>query len=609
MRDLNGRTLLYLALLAALTALGFQFGYGNQVEQFSLVRRMADPSFAAGDFYIDSAVQFGPRYYYSLALSALAGVAPMPVVILVLSLITNFALAALTFDTARRHLSDERLAGALAALAVIVNQGFALGFAGYLRFESYQPANPAIVLALGGFALLLAKKRLWAAPAFAGAAVLHPLIGVETAVIAYGACALSEVVQQRKPLPIMRAWLAYVPSGLVFSAAVVAAWVLPALGHPTAKIPDAEFFDILARFRAPHHYLATEMPKEQFVRAGLFILATFGLFALHLKERGLRFADTALAAAGLIVCGLCAASVLLVDVLELRAFTTAQLFRTLLLVKWVGILFFAARAAKWLKAGSPLAWVGALAPILATGEAQPYVLLFSLIGVEGARRLGVGKVTRWVLAGLLALLAVRYQLMLGEWKDFGRGVIGAGILVSFFALGERLALRLAAGGVVGAAIAFGVVNRDLGYDFKSDIFEPTYSFADLKGADADIARWARANTPKDSLWLTPPNFEAFRLIAERPIVADFTSIPFGDAALREWRERMRSVYGEAEGGGFRALGKMAETYRLGEPALLEAARSRYGATHAVLDRDTPFAGPVLYVNARFKAVSLEAPAS
>jgi hypothetical protein len=608
MRIFEGRALHYLLLIAALPLLGYQFGYGNQVEQFSLVRRLVDPTFLRGDFYVDSAAGFGPRYYYSLVVAWLTRLAPLPAVILVLTFLTNLALAAVTFDVAKRHLAVERFAGPLAALVVIVNSSFALGFAGYLRFESFQPANLAIAFALGGFSLLLAEKRLLAAPAFAAAAAMHPLIGVEVAAIAYGAAGLAEIVKHRRPLPILRAWIAYVPSTLLFGAAVFAAWVLPGLGEQTASIPDSEFFHILAELRAPHHYLAREMPNEQFVRAGLFMAALAGLAFLHLKENGLRFAPTALALAAVLVCVLCVASVIFVDLMQLRLFTTAQLFRTLLIVKWVGLLFFAARAAKWLEDGKPLSWVGAVAPVLATGEAQPYVLVATLIVVEGARRLRVGPVVQWVLAGLLALFAIRYLLILGEWKDFGRGVIGAGILVCFFALQQWMAPRLAATGAVGLAIGFGVANRDLGYDFKSDIFEPTYAYRDLRTTSADVARWAEANSPKDSVWITPPTFEAFRLIAQRPIVADFTSLPFQDAAMREWAQRMEALYGKVEGGGFTAQRAMIDNYRIGDPARLEAAARRYGATHAVLYADTPWAGPVLYQNAEYKAVQLSEPA-
>ena len=44
MRTINSRDLQYLLLIAALPVLGYHFGFGNQVEQLSLVARMDDPS-------------------------------------------------------------------------------------------------------------------------------------------------------------------------------------------------------------------------------------------------------------------------------------------------------------------------------------------------------------------------------------------------------------------------------------------------------------------------------------------------------------------------------------------------------------------------------------
>ena len=53
---MSRRDAIFVMLAAALPVLGYQFGLGNQVEQFSIVRRLSDPDFIPADFYVNSAV-------------------------------------------------------------------------------------------------------------------------------------------------------------------------------------------------------------------------------------------------------------------------------------------------------------------------------------------------------------------------------------------------------------------------------------------------------------------------------------------------------------------------------------------------------------------------
>lgn len=590
----------YLLLIAALPIVGYQFGLGNQVEQFSLVRRLGDPTFLPDDFYINTAAVFGPRYYYSLALSWLTKVASLPAIIFILTYLTNLGLAAVSFHAARRHLQTDRIGGAIAALLVVANSGFALGLAGFIRFESYQPANIAIALALFGLSSLLAGKRLLAAACFAAAALFHPLIGVEIGAISFAACGLAELSRRRSFGETLRAWIGYLPAGLLFAAAAAAAWVRPSQGE--LRIPDAEFFAILPLFRAPHHYLALSFPHEHYLMVFLFVAGLAYLAAAFVREKGLGFEIGALAIAAAIVLALCAVSVLLVDVLHNRPFATAQVFRMLLLVKWIGFLLFAWVASRWIAGGGWLPWVAALVPVLVTGDDQPQAMVASIGAMEAARRLNSGPVGRAVLAGLLVLFGASVAMESAACKEIVRAVVGAICLRLLFGTAWGSSARALATGLVAGVIAFGWVGRDLRP--SAGCVDASYSWDDLRGPETDIARWAKSNTPADSIWLTPPDFENFRLLAERAIVVDYTSIPFKDAAMREWRSRMRIAYGDVEGSGFWGLDEMKASYRASDPARLRQVGRRYGATYAVLYSDTPWAGPTLYRNADYKAVRL-----
>ena len=57
----------------------------------------------------------------------------------------------------------------------------------------------------------------------------------------------------------------------------------------------------------------------------------------------------------------------------------------------------------------------------------------------------------------------------------------------------------------------------------------------------ELSRWARANTPVDSLFLVPPNDSAFRLEAQRSAVVGFKHVPQLSGELVEWKRRLDRV--------------------------------------------------------------------
>lgn len=66
----------------------------------------------------------------------------------------------------------------------------------------------------------------------------------------------------------------------------------------------------------------------------------------------------------------------------------------------------------------------------------------------------------------------------------------------------------------------------------------------LQGDDGgylELAEWARENTPRDALFLVPPDEESFRIHARRAIVVNFKGVPQLSAELPEWRDRLSFV--------------------------------------------------------------------
>ena len=557
---------------------------------------------------MNSAAQFGPRIYYAHVLAWMQDILPLPLITHGLAVLCNFALASVTYYAATRLLHTNALGGLLAAVFVVTNGSFSLGLAGYLRFESFQPANPAIPLALIGMVLLI---KLWPFRALGPlilSALAHPLIGMEIALIAY--CATGLAILLRPPeAGILRSLTPAVASGLLFAIAMYLAWILPMSDTNTIRMSDAEFFETLAQFRSPHHYLGLSFPQLSWMQALAFVGCAGIVLAFRQFRHGLSREVLALSLAALIVLVLCAASLWYVDMMQSRLWVTAQVFRMLMVVKWVGLLAFGWLVADWISRDRLAGVIMAGCLALATADAQPYAILFVLIAA-GALVMGprwtsgsVWAVIRWAGLAMLILLSLAAQYRYGLTQQSLRALLALAALALIVAPRPgKPAGTILATFLVAVTLTATALTRDRGL-LGLDALRTQLIWADLKGDNFEISRAASDLSPPDAIWLVPPDFESFRIISGRAIVVDHTSIPFDDAAMREWRTRMEAIHGPVDGGGFTALRAMKQVYRDGID--WSAVARRYGADYAVLHAETPWPGPILFENDSFKAIRLD----
>ncbi len=183
----------------------------------------------------------------------------------------------------------------------------------------------------------------------------------------------------------------------------------------------------------------------------------------------------------------------------------------------------------------------------------------------------VGSGQFW-LAGLvfagLAALALRDV----PWRKAAMGGCGLVAGVSLLGLGVSMATGPQLGGVTA----------------KVEIHQTSSREID------DVAQYARANTPDNSVFLTPPYADDFRLRAERATVVDFKSFPFVADATFEWRERIGAVTG-----GYPLPDNLIMGWMSLSTDELQDVGCRYGATHVMVERDRGFRGDPLYSGRSF----------
>jgi hypothetical protein len=125
-------------------------------------------------------------------------------------------------------------------------------------------------------------------------------------------------------------------------------------------------------------------------------------------------------------------------------------------------------------------------------------------------------------------------------------------------------------------------NRWIGLTMIVEKTDPDY---------AQVAEYAKENTPADAIFLVPPDESDFRLRAGRAIVVNFKAVPQLGAELSEWAQRLRDTLGLTNLNhqlphGFDKIGPAMRVIYKDRPAdALFAAAQKYNARYVIATRD------------------------
>lgn len=612
----SGSDVVFALLLALLsTSLSYRFGVGNQIEQIPIVLRQLDQSYLTNDFFVSTSIEFGPRFYFAKLLAWTCQLMPLPCAFYLFTLLANLTLIVVTQWAARTIVGADRLGAALAAVMAVGVSSFHLGDATQIRYEIFGPASLSIPGALWAVGLGLCGRPILAALVASISSLPHPLYGLEGGAIALGTAffalllppdycqdSASKIDGRRIPLAWRTALVKTAIGAAILGAAILIFWWWPYRGANTGVVlPTGEFFDILARFRAPHHYLPSQFRAQDYVTTGVFIVAIGLAF-----ERWARFVTPRSAALLLLpilaVFAACVAGTLFTEFLPIRAVLTLQTFRLLSILKWLGYLLLGwLLGSYWQRPPNALARPLAAMSLLSGGASHALVTAAALLLIRLRDRLLLGA-SRNFWIGFMAVSAGILWIRLGALDEWIYLIAALGLAAAFSQVrraAKIAATLLAAGFLLGLAL-----NRGSEPFVNLPAMVPVFDFADHRGAQAEVARAAAKCTPPDALFVTPPSFGVLRIIGRRALVVDFKSLPFQDDKMREWRERMHVVYGDVEGGGFAALEALDKAYRATSDAHLRQIADRYGATHALLYSETATGLPELYVDGTYRIVEL-----
>ncbi len=608
-KGINANDISFSVLLALVsTVVSYRFAVGNQLEQLPIILRQLDPGYLTNDFFLSTTDDFGPRSYFVSFLGFICHYISLPLAYISLTFLCDLALVGVTLWAARSVIGTNRFGAAIAAVMTLGLASFHLGDATQIRYEIFQPASLAIPGALAAIVLGLQGRPISAASVALLTSLPHPLYGAEGGGIALGIAFFALLLPSSlKPgsgrllynLNWRQAFLKTLTGSVILGVGLAVIWWLPYQEvNAGMNLSTDEFYNILARFRAPHHYLPSHFRVNDYVSTIFFLLALAFAYECWVRKVPLRLAILILLPI-LVVLSACVVAYIFSEIWPMRAVLTLQLFRLLSIVKWLGFLLFGSvLSAYLLQPPNSISRPLSLLSLMSTGVTQSILVLVSLVMTrfQPWRWIGINPGLFMLLVGISALFL---------WLKFG-SIIEAVYLIFAFGLVMAFVLRTAVTWMfVTAAIVFLIVV--LAQNRESEVFAelvPVYDLSDQSDIMAETA-WAVARvTPVDALLVAPPQFGLLRIIGGRALVVDFKSIPFQDGAMLKWRERMQNVYGEVENGGFEAVNSLDKTYKnITDDKLIDLAQI-YGATHALLYIDSATKLPEIYVNDVYRLVKL-----
>ncbi|MCI0414700.1 hypothetical protein L0222_18130 [bacterium] len=562
---------IFLAILFGWVSTFFTYlGYGVDVhlEQLPIIYRLFDPSFLTNDFFTNVNENSPARIHYSKILVFLSGSERnLPFVFMLLTYLSNISISVITFYLGRMIFNKSDKTGILASAIVMAVPTFGLGYSDVVYSRLLTPSTIATPIALGAILCIFHGNLLTGMILCSLSSFVHPLMGLEMAGLLLFTYSIYRFIEANI---LSKKEIAKILFSLFIIAALFIFFAVPELAQ--VRINTDSFIYILAHFRHPHHYLPSTFEISDYVKGVVFVTAVLVIVHRFTRSQNNPYPKySAILIYSIIV--ICVGGYVFVELIPTRIWVTAQVFRILLFVKWLGLVLFAGI-------------------LVATGTkettrkayflyALPFIFFLLLLIAKSVSLLTIAVFSSFVVTIYLANVL--------SWKTFA-----AACLLSILLL-------------LGLVFTHKHIPLIKGLDLMKQISNSMKLdyYYEIDRGRAGVVDYALLNTPEESVFLTPPNWGQFRLMARRAIVVDFKAFPFSDKAMEEWYYRVLDCYGNPAHHGFEMIPELNQKYRNMNDDTLQSLRKKYKFSYAVLYGRTNTKFKTVYKNERYKIVALE----
>jgi hypothetical protein len=339
--------------------------------------------------------------------------------------------------------------------------------------------------------------------------------------------------------------------------------------------PEAQ--DILFRVRSPHHYNPERFERHFMPFAAWQLLGIGSGWFLHKTQNGRRL--------GAVLCGLMLTiwtGTLLTTFYDFPKVNQIFVWRFAPNADLLSEILFAcalahALARPWITRNYPGVALGLIAAGLAT------------FGMYWHKKQNA-PVPNLMLLFVGALLALRAA-------DLALDLLGHFVPAQASRLEQVKRLLIVCPLLLGAYALY----REAPYRLRAARAHSTLLKED-GGKNDDLYRWLREKSPKDAIYLTPPDLEGARFLGQRAIVVDWKAVPLIPSELLGWYQRVCDVTGRE----VRSIGDLGGYNGL-DRERLSLIVSKYHPEYVVLRREPARRFPdlpVVYQNSGYSVLKI-----
>jgi hypothetical protein len=570
-------------LLVILISLAFIFldykgiGYSDTNEFTPLFYRLADSNYLVNDWFInDASSSFNVRLYFIYFIFILSKIFTNISFLYFLLYSLFVILAGASVYWSSKDLFKDEKSSILNVFLVLLGATFSLG--GILIFTSNLSSFlVSISLSMLGFYFLL-NKRLKLFAIFMG---LSSLIHFVSGHIVFGLLFISNFIASKKDKKTIIKQAVALVIFILFS--LITLPNLAADKESSLGFSGAELREIVGEIRAPHHYLPLNWPITRYIEFGLFL----ALFLVALKASKIDNDKRALIIyTTIVLVTLIALNIFFVEVYPTKLFLKLNFFRLTTFFVFIQYLFignFIFNKMKKEHENKSLKFF--IYPILIFSLLSNHLILLTIplffVYLKFENKI---KITKKLFYSIILLGAILIILSLFSDKVIrliylkketiiyllcSIVVLVPLIIHSIFT--QKNIRVLATISLILSIMIFTILNYPiLNEDYGK--YNEVYSFIKEK-------------TPIDAVFLIPPELNSFRLGANRAIVADFKSFPFGEKQMLEWRERMlyiSAITNFTENSTPES--QIIEGYKQLPKEQILLIKEKYGAEYALFDK-------------------------
>lgn len=503
----------------------YSFVITNQYTQIPIILAYMDKNYLAFDWYVNISREFGPRTIFAIYSAAFGKITGLPVVYFLHYLLT-IGLTLLASYKLAYFLFKNKKAALLTGMTVLFGSTYSIG-GNLLVTRDFTVTQMALAATLSGIVYILEKRYILAAVFFITASYLHPLIGPIVFFISFFSVNLFHIFKngRKTAFEIYKLF----KSGLLPYVFSIFPLIFLYLKDYQSSGASAETkINILAFVRNPHHFLPSFFPAADYIS-----------FFLTLS-----------------VCA--------IIILKIKQKIPAQ-FKVLLFCffQFTLLLILISLASIYIKPIYPLVVI------------QPFrltvfiywlmaVLIYSFI----YKMVINNKISNFFL--IAPFLLSDYQRLYSFSKTNMIGILVSFLIIILF---RKIPFKAS---VILLLMTFTFFNYHNKLNLSSYFEHPT--------VEVELAAWVKKNTSDQDILIVPPEFEKFRLISFRPVVADWKAFPFQEKGYLEWFNRMCDLGNQIEcNTNIIITDKIISGYRTHSTESLKSLGKKYSAKYIITE--------------------------